>query len=338
MLITINKATINKNGNLKDSYKALPNTLSGSFNTDKFKLTSHNTLDIDCQPSYDGSVNLLVNDAKNPIRLINTRFSKVADNKFEIPDNANINYDENFINEQTNLYRTSKVLPRILLDDIVESGNLFGGNYTIYIKYSDFDNNETPIIAESGIISIFNGSFTDNASSIQGTLMDERTNKAIRLKITNIDNSFYGLSVIIRRATSDLNGIPLYKTYKLAKPIIIKDNKKNNDVVFTITGNEEIEEVANEEINIQYNIYDSEKTFAQVQNMLFIGNVTEKNLFDKTLYEGSLNNISLYAVQDQNDFIRAVNYNYTDNRENSSSIPYTGEYYNPKNIYYRLGY
>ena len=45
-----------------------------------------NPVDIIPQYSYDNSVNLILNDGKNPPRLINSRFSAIGKNKYEIVD------------------------------------------------------------------------------------------------------------------------------------------------------------------------------------------------------------------------------------------------------------
>ena len=41
------------------------------------KIDLSNPVDIECQQSYDGSVNLILNDDKNPPRIINSRITKL---------------------------------------------------------------------------------------------------------------------------------------------------------------------------------------------------------------------------------------------------------------------
>lgn len=53
----------------------------------------------------------------------------------------------------------------------MRGGNLKVGNYTIYIKYCDADDNETDFVAESGIISCFIGNDRD-PFSIEGGFKD----------------------------------------------------------------------------------------------------------------------------------------------------------------------
>ena len=71
------------------------------------------------QYSYDGSVNLILNDGLNEPKLINTRFSATGQNTYEIVDrkgNADTNiYDDS--QEQfdidTALYKTVSQIPKL---------------------------------------------------------------------------------------------------------------------------------------------------------------------------------------------------------------------------------
>jgi len=52
------------------------------------------------------------------------------------------------------------------------------GNYVFYFKLSDGDGNETDIVAESGLVSIYMGSLND-PQSIRGGQYNENSGKAI---------------------------------------------------------------------------------------------------------------------------------------------------------------
>ena len=54
------------------------------FNTEELSIDLNNPLNIECQPSYDGTVNLIINDDKNPPRIINSRFTKIEDGRYRI--------------------------------------------------------------------------------------------------------------------------------------------------------------------------------------------------------------------------------------------------------------
>ena len=73
----------------------------------------NNPVDIECQPSYDGSVNLIINDDKNPPRIINTRYSVIEDNRYKIINRNQVNqtnlYDLNNIDEEITCESVSKL-------------------------------------------------------------------------------------------------------------------------------------------------------------------------------------------------------------------------------------
>jgi hypothetical protein len=66
------------------------------FITDEFKCSLEHPIHIVPQASYDGSVNLIINDGLNIPRLINSRFSATGKNTYEIIDRKG--------NNDTNIY------------------------------------------------------------------------------------------------------------------------------------------------------------------------------------------------------------------------------------------
>lgn len=342
--------TYKQEGDLAHEYNPLRNLITKEgeiveFNTDELDIDLNNPLNIECQPSYDGTVNLIINDDKNPPRIINTRFSKTEDNTYRIINRNQLEqtnlYKIGMIDRQTRLFRTINAIPKIDLLRIHNMGQMKGGNYTFYLKFADNDYNKTDIVAESSQVSIFRGKLT-NVSSISGALLDELTDKAVTLRITNADTSFSKVYIYYTRETSDLNGIRLTKAAMLVKPYEIQ----NETLDITINGFEETQEISPEEINIKYNIATAVKTQAQVQNMLFFGNVQEVNLNVK-----DLQNISYYipiSIEQDTSGILTKGDAY-DNKsigwvsQEDYSAKFTDdvdqtEYYNPINIYYKLGY
>jgi hypothetical protein len=93
-------------GDLEHTYSPLKNLVEVDnsivdFNTDELSIDLNNPLNIECQPSYDGTVNLIINDDKNPPKMINTRFSRLEDNKYRIINRNQL--------QQTNLYKEGKI-------------------------------------------------------------------------------------------------------------------------------------------------------------------------------------------------------------------------------------
>ena len=63
-----------------------------AMRTTHFNFDLEHPVNIELQPSYDGSINIIINDGKNIPRLINSRFSAREDGTWEIPDRRrNIN-------------------------------------------------------------------------------------------------------------------------------------------------------------------------------------------------------------------------------------------------------
>ena len=157
-------------GDLQHSYSPLKNILDEEnkivdFRTDEISVDLNNPLNLECQPSYDGTVNLIINDDKNPPRVINSRFTKIEDNRFRIinrnqSEQTNI-YRKGLVDVQTRLFRNVSKIPKFDFVELNYYGQLKGGNYTFYAKYADDDFNKTDIVCESGQISIFKGNLFD---------------------------------------------------------------------------------------------------------------------------------------------------------------------------------
>lgn len=302
------------------------------FRTKEISVDLDNPLNIECQPSYDGTVNLIINDDKNPPRIINTRFSAIEDNRYRIinrnqKEQTNI-YEETMIDQQTRLFRNINLIPRIQFMSIDYFGQLKGGNYTFYVKFADNDFNKTDVVCESGQISVFNGTLS-SPRTIMGTLQDERTDKAISIRINNIDTSFQKVYLYYTRETSDPNGARITETAMIKEPYDIK----NSYLDITVNGFEEIQEINEKELNIKYLYVDRVKTQAQNQGMLFFGNVEMTTVEPRDFQALSLYiNVALCRKDE------SVGYIDTSYNNKSSDDSEQTEYYNPQNIYYNLGY
>ena len=324
-------------GDLQHTYSPLKNLLETdnsivNFNTTELSINLNNPLNIECQPSYDGTVNLIINDDINPPRIINSRFTKTEDNRFRIINRNQIEqtnlYKRGEIDLTTRLFRNISKIPKFDFVELNYFGQLKGGNYTFYIKYGDSDYNKTDIVCESGQISVFKGNLFD-INSISGALQDERTNKSIKLLLSNIDETFSKFYVYYTREYSDLNGFRTLETVALTKPYEILGNSQE----LIINGFEQSDVISFEELNVQYNYVTNVKTQTQVQNMLFFGNVEKTNVDIK-----NLQNISYFfevGLHQKEKSIGWIDPNTYQSQNNSID---SLEYYDPKNIYYNLGY
>ena len=297
---------------------------------------------IEIQPSYDGSVNLILTDGKNPIRLINTGFASVGNDKGKFirrKQTVKTNYyNENILDQLTKLVRTTECKVAIDYNSVQSGGQLKGGNYTFYVRLGDADGNKTDIVAESGIVSIFHGTIGD-PRSISGAFADEVTDKVAALDIIGIDSTYSKIYLSYVRETCDFNGERVAKAYNIVKPYDVvtgttKETIDGNEVevqkktTVIINGTEEIEDISLEELNVAYYNVGSAKTIAQQQGMLFLGNVGVDVADDYNLQELSYN---IKVCVKRGHSIGKL--------ERSLYIPDGGSmYYDPENIYKYVGY
>ena len=287
-------------------------------------------IDIVPQQSYDGSVNLILNDGNNSPKLINTRFSSTGMDTYQIVDREGDNdtniYDINSFESDVSLYKKTNNIANLTFSGLNTSGNLKVGNYVFYFKLADSDGNETDFIAESGIVTCHIGNLNDPAS-IQGGIRDENSYKSASFLLTNIDSSYNNVVVYYTRSTSDIDGNEVTSSFKILKQFSVY----NNIAKINITGFETTLEVSINDINVAYNVVDKVVSQATCQNRLFLGNVSNPDIEYKELTD-----LSLYFLPELNtsNNIGRVDENYKDTT--NISQPY--EYYNVMNIYNKLGY
>lgn len=294
--------------------------------TDKLNFDLNHPVDIEIQPSYDGSVNLILNDDKNIPRLINSRFSVREKNTYEIVDRIGENdtniYNSESFDKDTSLYFQYNQNPTIEYFGFID-GNLLVGQYCFYFTYCDADNNESDYIAESGLIPLFIGQDSD-PYSMDGGIKNQNSNKGVRLRIKNIDKSYNYLKVYYVRYFADYQQNRVYECKKIYKKYYINSNILD----LNITGNEEAEDLDPNILNLSRFNPKSVLAQAQCKNMLFFGNIVKNTDNYKELQDCALRIIPKIYNE---DFYSVNNTDYT-KQKNSSG------YYNSYNIYSKVGY
>lgn len=288
-------------------------------------------VDIQCQESYDGSVNLILNDNKNIPRLINTRFTPLENNTYERRDrkgNTDTNiYDASEFDIDSSLFKRYNNVPVIQFVGVQNSGDLKVGNYVFYFKLADADGNETDFFGESGIVSIYMGNVNDPIS-IRGGQQNENAHKSVRFNISNIDSAYDYVTVYYIRYTGQDNAKSIGTSHKILSKYRVESEQCN----IYITGTESIQDISLDEINREYFMAHTAKAQAVCQNRLFLGNVTKQEINYTELQRISLGFMPFYQETPAESLIGLLQYDYTDIRNNKN------EYYNPKNIYNYVGY
>ena len=285
-------------------------------------------LQVTTEVSYDGSVNMVVNDNINPIKIVNSRFYLTSSSTYKIADRKG-NLDTNIYTEsdfaiETGLIKTIRTVPTLDFLGVFNGGRMPIGSYNFYFKLSDADGNQTDFISESGKVVCYIGA-VNQPTSIRGGQLDENSEKTIKFRLNNIDLAYEYIDIYYTRGTGTQD-IEQIKAYKISDRF--KINKLNTDI--SITGYENHEEIDINEINIQYDNFDSVKTNENCQNISFFGNVTKDYELFSTLEKYSL---LITPELSLDETIGNLNYKFKEN------YPTNGyEYFNPNNIYYKLSY
>jgi len=300
-----------------------------SINSQKAGINITEPVTIETEVSYDDSINLIITDQVNPPKIVNSRFYQTNTMTYSVADrkgnlDTNIYSEENFKIE-AGLVKSIRTISTIDFLGIKDGGLMKIGNYTFYFRLADSDGNESDFIAESGKVVCHIGSI-NTPRAIRGGQQDEISYKLIKFKINNLDLAYDYVNVYYTRSTGD-GDQEIVKAYKINDKFKIT----NRDIDLTITGYENHEEISIDDINVQYANFDSVKTLPNCQNITFAGNVTNDYELFKTLEKYSLH-ITPKVVYDTEGI------GNLDNLYNEAYLNNGYEYFNAKNIYYKLGY
>jgi hypothetical protein len=336
-IITIN-GTYERNkteGSLQQQYSHFQNLLEDGVLTDLVVPTGNmnveSPIELEVEPTYDGSVNLILTDKTSVPKLINSRFALKNSLEYKIPDrkgniNTNIYTEANFENETSLIKKVSKIVHLDYLG-IDSGGKMPVGNYTFYFKLSDADDNMTDFISESGKVICHIGT-PNSPKTIRGGLANEDSGKIVKFKLNNLDLAYTYIRVFYAKTT----GVDDLET---TTAHFIEDKFKilGEETEISITGYETVSGISIDDLNTQYALFSSVNTVSKAQNMTFVGGIKNNYAVFSTLEELSLKVVPSVVWEDS-DAIGKIDRNYNDVSGGLNKF----EYYNTKNIYYRLGY
>ena len=299
------------------------------FITNELSFSIQHPVEILPQYSYDGSVNLILNDGLNIPRLINSRFTVTGKNTYKIIDRKGDNdtniYDQgDQFDVDTSLFKNVNKIPKLEYLG-TSNGNMKIGNYHFYFKYADADGNESDWVAESGLVSVFIG---NNPQSVNTGIRDENSIKSVRFRLSNIDIGYSFVKVYYTRYSADVDGNFVVQAKKIDKNFIV-----NNSGICTvlITGDEYDTEVTLEEINSHFDVVQNAQTQCTAANRLFMANIHKFKIEYDLLSKLSL----CFCPHKHEEAYPLINDNINENYEISSL---SDGYYDSQFIYDKTGY
>ena len=298
------------------------------FITDELSFNLKHPIDILPQYSYDGSVNLILNDGLNIPRLINSRFTTTGKNTYKIVDRKGDNdtniYDQgDQFDVDTSLFKNVNKIPKLEYLG-TSSGNMKIGNYHFYFKYADADGNESDWVAESGLVSVFIG---NTPKAINTGIRDENSIKSVRFKLSNIDIGYSYVKVYYTRYSADIDGNLVVSAKRIDKNFLI-----NNSGICSIliNGDENETDVTLEEINSTFDVIQNAQTQCSAAGRLFMANIHKTKIEYDILSKLSLC-FCPYKTEETYPLTDGIDVNY-----HISSI--SEGYYDTQYIYDKTGY
>lgn len=246
------------------------------FITNELSFSLQHPVDILPQYSYDGSVNLILNDGLNIPRLINSRFTVTGRNTYKVIDRKGDN-DTNIYDQgeqfdvDTSLFKNVNKIPKLEYLG-TSSGNMKIGNYHFYFKYADADGNESDWVAESGLVSVFMG---NTPQSVNTGIRDENSVKSVRFRLSNIDIGYSFVKIYYTRYSADIDSNFIVQAKRIDKNFIINNS---GTCMILVTGDEDETEVTLEEINSSFDVIQNAQTQCSAANRLFMANIHKSRI------------------------------------------------------------
>jgi hypothetical protein len=303
-------------------YRPLNNFDGGPFRTDELGTASKPVIQkLEIQPDYDESVNMCFTIVGGRPRIVNTKFkaenngtvfSILEDRSATSSAAASNTYDSASVDKETSLILFSQKILKISLQSISGGGKLKPGNYQYVFYYMTEDFNRTSVIGQSSTCQV---SFGETVSSIRGGDESEETNKKVNFILSNIDTDFRYIKMYVMYSSGQ-DGLQ-QQYLEVVRPIEITGEIMN---VYH-TGFEELNEVSQDEVNVDYAMIDSAAASTQVGGYYFLGDVKQRLI--------------------QFDYLRtavgSISPLFMERSMNISSLGLPG-YCDPLNVYNYLGY
>ncbi len=246
---------------LSNLFNPTTQTLS-SFVSPNLQLSDEVTMEL--QEAVEGSINIIINDAKKGIFLINDGTGKLQESNL-----LGTYIDDSTLSQQLSLTKNITTLGAAKFTGVIEGGNLYSGTYNFYFKYVDGLDNESDIFAHEGPVMLYVGSPLKGIESIRGGLLNENTNKGIKLELTNLDPNFDAVSVYYTRETSDFTETIVTEYKKLTNSFKFTGTTKS----ITLIGTEQTEDSNYAQINESAQEIKSAKSITQANGFLFAAGI-----------------------------------------------------------------
>jgi len=297
-------------------YGKLPNTKDRDHLGKKLGYTG-NKVDMLFTQSYDGTVDIYLNDGLNPTYIMNNCFNEkgdYVDRQFYVSGAPNV------------LRQINSTSSPALFDALIElpGGRVRPGNYQLFLRYSNKSFDTTPFISQSKILSVVSRTGEDRTGKFNSkNSVQNITNKKIKAMLSNLDKAYDYFQIAYVLWTGNEGDEAISEAHLISNYYSTKDI----DTVY-ITGSEVLETISLDDIASILSLDNICKAHAII-NARYIGaNWINSGIKDDTLFELSQKiklSVRYEPINDTNQYDAAfregeiypfgIVYLFTDGRE-----------------------
>ncbi len=294
-------------------------------------------VDMEIQPFYDGSVNIISTTTDASPRIINSR-QKFLDTEIELiirnSDNLDNVYSAESIEKSLLVPIIGDIVPKLIFIGVnPESGQLINGGYNYYFKLKTSDGVESAIIEESRLVSVHSGTTFGKATSYTDNTI---TRNAVQFNVTNLDTKIYRYISVYYTRSSGITEIPIKTAYHIDKDYKIEEISTGVwECSIVHTGFEPETLIDESDIIIEYSPIDSAATLTQKNNRLLLGNMKASSVTDTLLRTAAL---SCYVEETLQSPMFIEQPMFNGNTEYAPGLYTEDSYADPYNIYYKTAY
>ena len=218
------------------------------FRTKSFNFSRDNFIVPLIKESYDGTVNIYLNDGEHFNRVVNSGFSKKDEEiKLERLYKGDVDsfpsIDRN-VDKVTKQFLSINEPPYGKLKEVASGGNLPVGNLFFYIRYLDYEFNKTNFVPLIGPVMITYGDDIFSVSGNHPTGITNYANKNITISMNYLDMAykFFEIAMVWKTGTEPVGLGSRAMLLNKRIPVL------QTSLDFNITGFEDMAEISNEEV------------------------------------------------------------------------------------------
>lgn len=305
-----------------------------AFRTTEFSYTADSIIDMEIQPFYDGSVNIITTSEGKKPRIVNSR-QRFDESTVELVVRNNDNLDN--VYEPAAMDRTlliphldGSIIPTLTFIGVEEGdGKLINGGYKYYFRFKTADGIESPIFDESRLVSVHMGNEYGKAYTLTDTTA---TTNAVKFQVTNVNMKIYKYVSVYYTLASGQTETTTKTAYKVNKDYEIVEGVPGSqlgtcDILHT--GYETDAAVDISKITVEYAGITSAAAVTQNNNRLMLANVKVTPTTNQLLREAALR---CRIDTEPNSKL------FTEQILPWGNATVDDTFAKPYNIYYKLGY